>query len=418
MKDRASDFIAVVDVETTGLSPWRNDRIVEIAVLVMSADGNVRHEYHTLVNPDRDMGPTHLHRITAAEVLYAPKFSDIADDVLELLSQTRILAGHNVSFDRNFLIKEFERSGFAFPETPLLCTCQLFGRNSLAACCQEYKIEIDGDAHCAVTDARATAALIRQLINDEPALLSEFNSATVNWPCSKPKRTPSVTREIAKQKIAEPPRFLQRIRSRVRHDVEATAPDVLSYLALIDRVLEDRRIDQNEENVLVDAATNWHLSSIQVEDAHRVYINNLAVHALADGVVTDVERADLHHVSKLLGQDDSQLDQILKIASAQLSSANPVLKFSGTGNELAGKSVCFTGELQSRLNGECISREVAETLAEKAGLIVAGGVTKKLDVLVVADPNTQSGKAKKARQYGTRILAESVLWKMIGVTVD
>jgi DNA polymerase-3 subunit epsilon len=44
-------------------------------------------------------------------------------------------------------------------------------------------------------------------------------------------------------------------------------------------------------------------------------------------------------------------------------------------------------------------------------------VTKKLDILVVADPHTQSGKARKARQYGTRIVHEPVFWQMLGVTV-
>ena len=44
-------------------------------------------------------------------------------------------------------------------------------------------------------------------------------------------------------------------------------------------------------------------------------------------------------------------------------------------------------------------------------------VTKKLDLLVLADPHSQSGKAKKARQYGIRILHEPVFWKAIGVAV-
>jgi DNA polymerase-3 subunit epsilon len=45
-------------------------------------------------------------------------------------------------------------------------------------------------------------------------------------------------------------------------------------------------------------------------------------------------------------------------------------------------------------------------------------VTKKLDILVVADPHTQSGKARKARQYGKRIIHEPVLWQMLGVAID
>ncbi|MFN5709696.1 MAG: BRCT domain-containing protein, partial [Planctomycetota bacterium] len=70
------------------------------------------------------------------------------------------------------------------------------------------------------------------------------------------------------------------------------------------------------------------------------------------------------------------------------------------------------------LNGSPIRREIAEALASEAGLIVTSGVSKKLDILVVADPNTQSGKAKKAREYGIRILSEPVFWQMLGVSVD
>jgi hypothetical protein len=45
-------------------------------------------------------------------------------------------------------------------------------------------------------------------------------------------------------------------------------------------------------------------------------------------------------------------------------------------------------------------------------------VTKKLNILVVADAFTQSGKAKKARKYGTRIMPEIVFWQSLGVEVE
>jgi len=61
---------------------------------------------------------------------------------------------------------------------------------------------------------------------------------------------------------------------------------------------------------------------------------------------------------------------------------------------------------------------MAEELATKNGLIPVPSVTKKTDLLVVADPDTMSGKAKKARDYGTRIIAENVFWKKLGVATD
>jgi DNA polymerase-3 subunit epsilon len=79
-------------------------------------------------------------------------------------------------------------------------------------------------------------------------------------------------------------------------------------------------------------------------------------------------------------------------------------------------TVCFTGELRCQFNGQPISRECAEGLATKAGLVVMDNVTKKLQLLVTADPQSQSGKAVKARKYGIRMVNEAVVWNAIGVS--
>jgi DNA polymerase-3 subunit epsilon len=384
----------------------------------MSPDGTIVHEYESLVNPDRDLGPSRIHHITADEILQAPKFSDIAGDVAELLGRAYILAGHNVSFDKNFLIKEYQRMGIVMPDMQTFCTCQHLGRNNLLACCKEFDIVFEGEPHCAKSDARATASILKRLIADDPAILDGFQSSRKEWPEILPRRTPCVSRDHAQKKLCEAPSFLQRILSKNRHDADATLPDVVAYLALVDRILEDRVINVDEESILVDAVTNWGLSIQQVTDAHQSYIHNLAIHALADGVVTDAERADLYRVARLLGYEEGALDVVLESATVRLRAANAIKITSVAGNGLHGKRVCFTGELQSRIDGALITRDVAEKLAERAGLLVADGVTKKLDLLIVADPNSQSGKAKKARQYGTRILADSVFWRMIGVAVE
>jgi DNA polymerase-3 subunit epsilon len=82
--------------------------------------------------------------------------------------------------------------------------------------------------------------------------------------------------------------------------------------------------------------------------------------------------------------------------------------------DLRGKTVCFTG--QSHLNGEPIPRAVLEDIARKAGLVVLNGVTHQLDLLVAADPESLSAKARRAREYGLRILKESVFWEKLGIS--
>jgi DNA polymerase-3 subunit epsilon len=61
---------------------------------------------------------------------------------------------------------------------------------------------------------------------------------------------------------------------------------------------------------------------------------------------------------------------------------------------------------------------MAESMAQAAGLEVRPSVTKALELLVVADPDTQSIKAKKARQYGIRIIAEVRFWQALLINVD
>jgi len=417
MNSISNEKIAVIDVETTGLSPWRNDRIIEIAIVTITPTGNILSEYETLINPNRDLGPSRIHQIAAADVLLAPAFEDVAGDVLDVISKSNIIAGHNISFDKNFLMKEYERIGVTFPDIPLFCTCHLLGRNSLSSCCSLYGITTDDPLHHALTDARLTAQLVATLCADNSNILAEYRIASSIWPQLRPNATKCFSRQQSQQALIGPPKFLTRLVNKMSHDVDASEPNVLAYLALLDRILEDRIIDADEENTLVDAILQWKLTKAQIDDAHRNYLNNLVVLALEDGVISNAERHDLHLVARLLGQDESTLDNILETTAKLLANTKSKSK-ARKPSDLIGKTVCFTGELQSTIQGQMITREFAEKLARDAGLNVLNTVNKKLDILVVADPNTQSGKAKKARAYGIRILSDNVFWRMINITVD
>ena len=139
--------VGVIDVETTGLRPYRHDRIVELAALVIHPDGTILREFVTLLNPERDLGPTWLHGISARDVLVAPRFGEIAGALLEVLDGCVALAGHNVRFDHSFLAIEFGRLGYSFPDGPMLCTMQLAGGRNLSCACSDYGIAVEGEAH-------------------------------------------------------------------------------------------------------------------------------------------------------------------------------------------------------------------------------------------------------------------------------
>ncbi len=83
---------AVVDVETAGTTPAKHHRVVEIAVAHLDESGATTSEWSTLINPRRDLGAGHIHRIRARDVRKAPGFEHVAGELADLRSVAGILA--------------------------------------------------------------------------------------------------------------------------------------------------------------------------------------------------------------------------------------------------------------------------------------------------------------------------------------
>lgn len=115
--------LAFVDLETTG-STATNDRITEIGIVEVDADGSVR-EWQQLVNPGMHIPPfiQQLTGISNEMVASAPPFEMVAADVLQRL-QGRLFIAHNARFDYGFLKNEFKRLEITF-RAPVLCTVKL-----------------------------------------------------------------------------------------------------------------------------------------------------------------------------------------------------------------------------------------------------------------------------------------------------
>ena len=65
-------LVAVIDLETTGVNSWRHDRIIEVGAVVFNQNGTWIRECTTLVNPERDVGPSNVHGLQAGDLLQAP----------------------------------------------------------------------------------------------------------------------------------------------------------------------------------------------------------------------------------------------------------------------------------------------------------------------------------------------------------
>jgi hypothetical protein len=77
-----------------------------------------------------------------------------------------------------------------------------------------------------------------------------------------------------------------------------------------------------------------------------------------------------------------------------------------------GVRICFTGTAQDS-TGQIVERWEMEDLAEAAGLRAVKSVTKtRCEVLVTAEVGTQSGKARKAQEYGKPVFSaeEFLAW--------
>ncbi|PIC62812.1 ATP-dependent helicase DinG [Sporosarcina sp. P13] len=102
---------AVVDLETTGHSPSKGDRIIQIAIVFIE-NNQITDTYMRYVHPERPI-PPFIHQLTSIgdeDVADALPFEEIAEEVADLLTGC-IFVAHNTDFDVSFLQKELARCG-------------------------------------------------------------------------------------------------------------------------------------------------------------------------------------------------------------------------------------------------------------------------------------------------------------------
>ncbi|MDD9899257.1 MAG: 3'-5' exonuclease [Candidatus Melainabacteria bacterium] len=151
-----------IDLETTGLNA-NQDRICQIGVIL--DDGR---EISSLVNPEMNIPKqvSDLHGITNERVVDAPKFVDLAAQLVEELEAAQVFVAYNYAFDFQFLQNELFRTvqyelredSFVFLD-PYKIFKTMFPHNLSNA----YKFytgkELDG-AHDAINDIRATKEIL------------------------------------------------------------------------------------------------------------------------------------------------------------------------------------------------------------------------------------------------------------------
>jgi DNA polymerase III epsilon subunit family exonuclease len=162
---------AVFDCETTGTSPA--DEIVSLAAIRIDGSGAEAARLARLIRPGRPIPPeaTDVHGISDQDVVSAPRFAEIAPELLELLDDA-IFVAHNARFDLAMLQHAFAGADLEYEPVGVACTLNAFRLleplafdHRLESICETRGIVLV-DPHDARGDAAATAALLRVLLDE------------------------------------------------------------------------------------------------------------------------------------------------------------------------------------------------------------------------------------------------------------
>jgi DNA polymerase III epsilon subunit family exonuclease len=181
MFDLTTARFAFLDLETTGLSPWFGDRVCEIGI-VLTEGKRIKQTYQQLVNPERPLSPAaaSTNHISEAELVQAPTFSQVVEDVKTLLGDT-IVVCHNAQFDLNFLDSEFHRAGHELQVPNMIDTLYMARQhyklpsNTLASLAEAFNIQ-NPDAHRALADALTDKNLFFAMLDSLKSINVDFNS--------------------------------------------------------------------------------------------------------------------------------------------------------------------------------------------------------------------------------------------------
>ncbi len=164
--------VAVLDFETTGLSPNQGDRATEIAVILLR-DGQIVDRFQSLMNAGRRIPSdvVHLTGITNEMIASAPPASKVMREAAQFVGEHPVVA-HNAGFDKRFWQAELALLGMpakhAFACT-MLASRRIYPHaqsHRLSSLAELLRLPKSGRAHRAMVDAEMTTHLWHRLRHD------------------------------------------------------------------------------------------------------------------------------------------------------------------------------------------------------------------------------------------------------------
>ncbi|MFN3217997.1 MAG: exonuclease domain-containing protein [Acidimicrobiales bacterium] len=399
---------AFLDVETTGLEPWK-DRVIEIGIVVTDGLGRPIDQWCSLVNPGTgDAGPTRIHLIESSWLAAAPTFAQLAGDIAQRLSN-RVLVCHNSSFDAEFLDAEYARAGLPIADLslPTVDTMTLANTVGLPRGLQKACMELGYyyDSHNALDDAIACAELFHRLT---PMIQQATFDAVTTVPIqvSAPPFGKVVGRQQAsaavkpRSVLSEFTQYLYAHNPAASHD----DADLQRYRDIVISAIEDGYIDDHEQYAMASTGHQLGLSAIDIAELHHEVVLGMIDAALEDRRISKDEKSAIERAAVWLDVDLSDWDQLVKASRKRVTQRRKEFAAS-----LSGKTVVFTGRGVHPNN-------IREALAIKHGMDPKKQITSKTELVVIGSADVDNATVQTARSAGIPIVIESTLWQRLGET--
>ena len=164
--------IAVIDFETTGMTPAQGARATEVAIVLLQ-DGQIVDRFQSLMRTGVWIPSfiTQLTGITNAMVADAPLAEDVMRDAARFIGPSHMVA-HNASFDSKFWTAELAQADIQATQN-FACTVLLSRRmypqarsHSLGNIVDHLGLPRAGRAHRALADAEMAASLLARIQHD------------------------------------------------------------------------------------------------------------------------------------------------------------------------------------------------------------------------------------------------------------
>lgn len=164
--------MAVIDFETTGISPEQGARATEVAIVLVE-QGRIVDRYQSLMNAGARI-PAFIMQLTGisnAMVASAPAAAEVMREAARFVGTAPMVA-HNASFDRKFWVDELARLDVPARQ-PFACTLLLARRlypqapnHKLGTLVDLHGLPRTGAAHRALADAEMAAELLLRIQHD------------------------------------------------------------------------------------------------------------------------------------------------------------------------------------------------------------------------------------------------------------